>query len=349
MKHGGNFTEAAQAFGLDASEIIDLSTGISPRSYPIEGFNLSARHWRDLPQAETEQALISAMRTAWNVDSDAEIVLTPGSGISINMAAVIWGQSRRDQSKVLIPAPVYSEHEIAWQSLGHGIEYYQAGTIPTLKREQSSEDASAPSIVIAVQPGNPLGNSAEPDEWLELIDELAEKNGLLVMDEAFIDLMPSKSLAPFAGRKGLMIIRSFGKFYGLAGLRLGAAIGHADDMALLKQFLGPWAVSTPALEIGLAAINDNHWAEGQRLWAKQEMAQLLETLSPSGLVHIGGTDLYALMEMQNAKNLHLHLAKHGIWTRIFEKYPHWIRFGLPMNTAERERLRQALIMGQNHH
>ena len=329
VEHGGNFMAAAKAYGFDPAEVIDLSTGIAPYSYPIDGVDLTARHWRDLPQTETEHALMDQMTSHWGCDSSANVMLAPGSGLIISLAGFL-----RPKTTVMIPDPAYSEHEIAWRHKGHAVVTYPAGDIPTL-----TDDAR---VVIAIQPGNPTGHINPPQDWDGLIDELAGRDGLLVVDEAYIDLMPDNSLLSRGGRKGLLVIRSFGKFYGLAGLRLGAAVGHADDIHTLKQIMGPWAVSTPALEIGLKAMTDRAWANQQRQRLASDMARLTAMMTEAGLTPYGGTDLYLLIQDNDAKTLHQHLARHGIWTRVFTYNPEWIRFGLPAHEGEWNRLQSAL-------
>ena len=337
MDHGGNFMAAAKAYGFDYAEIIDLSTGIAPYAYPLDGIDMSGQHWRDLPQMETEQALIAAMKAYWGCDSSAGLLLTPGSGVVISLAALL-----RPQTTVLCPDPSYSEHEIAWTHHGHRIKHYPAGAIPQLTAEAQADAQADAKVVITVQPGNPTGHIHPPEDWDFVIDQMAERDGLLIVDEAFIDLMPEFSMASRAGRKGLLVIRSFGKFYGLAGLRLGAVMGHDDDITRLRQMLGPWAVSTPALEIGLKAISDHAWADEQRQVLAQNMARLNAMLIEVGLTPCGGTDLYSLINLDDAKTLHDHLAKHGIWTRIFDYNPHWMRFGLPADEGQWQRLQSAL-------
>ena len=139
-----------------------------------------------------------------------------------------------------------------------------------------------------------------------------------------------------------MIIRSFGKFYGLAGLRLGAAIGHGDDIKRLRQLMGPWAVSTPALDIGIKAVSDLAWADQHRQWLEAEQARLHSIIERHGFKICGGTSLYALVEYDQAEALHHHLAQYGIWTRIFDHHPNWIRFGLAANREDFKRLASAL-------
>lgn len=331
MKHGGNITQAAAQYGFQDAEMIDLSTGISPHPYALDLTGFSGRRWRDLPQVEDEDQLKSIMRARWSVPDSAEIALAPGSGLLINLIPRMRGAAT-----VMMPDPVYSEHDIAWRQEGHDVQYYPAASLPHI-----AEDA--PLLAVSVQPGNPLGNILPPEEWGQLLDHAAATDGLLVMDEAFIDLMPSHSLMPRAGQRGLIILRSLGKFYGLAGLRLGAAIGHADDINQLTAMMGPWAVSTPTLDFAKQALADDDWPDQQRQWLRHQMTQLTDMLIGAGLKMIGGTDLYCLIETKDhAATLHHQLATSGIWTRIFDHHPNWIRIGLPADDAEFQRVKDAV-------
>lgn len=326
MKHGGNIAEAARKYGFQPAEMIDLSTGISPRAYPLAMGHLTARALRDLPQAEEANVVADLMRQHWGVPDSAGIALAPGSGLLINLVARL-----RAPGPVVLPDPVYSEHADAWRAEGHLVTSYSAGDIPEA------------DLVVAVQPGNPTGHCAAPSDWQNALGHVAARGGLLVMDEAFIDLMPHQSLMPFAGQKGLIILRSLGKFYGLAGLRLGAAVGHPDDIDRLTAMMGPWAVSTLALDLAAQALADDAWADGQRHWLKAQMTTLEELLSAAGLRRIGGTDLYALIELDEAAvDMQDKLARMGIWTRVFDARPNWMRLGLPADDGEFARLGAAL-------
>jgi cobalamin biosynthetic protein CobC len=357
MKHGGNITEAAARFGFQPDEMIDLSTGISPRSFSVDLSVVTAERLRALPQEIDIEAVKNLMRKRWDVPDSAKIALAPGSGLLINLIPRLrvprLGSAGGLKSVVAMPDPVYSEHAAAWQAEGHRLIRYEASGLPAYN--PSGLPAYNPSglpahnhgdIIVAVQPGNPKGNCLAPDDWAVVLDHIlspSSKAGLVVVDEAFIDLMPEKSLMRFAGRKGLIILRSLGKFYGLAGLRLGAAIGHDDDIARLDEMMGPWAVSTVALDLAMQVLADLHWADEQRLWLAAQGAALRDVLTRAGLDIIGGTDLYCLVDAgAEAAACHHHLAKQGIWTRIFEERPTWIRFGLPKDDHDRARLAAAL-------
>ena len=336
MEHGGNKNQAATVYGIQPAEMIDLSTGISPRAYPLDLSQLALSDLIELPQANDARNLEKVMRDAWQVPDSASIALAPGSGAIISLISHLY---QRNNRLVYCPAPVYSEHQIAWQRAGFELISYPAGTIPQINPEKTA-------AVIAVQPGNPMGHCADAEDWVELMQIAAAHNIMLVIDEAFIDLMPEKSLVPHLGQKGVVVIKSLGKFYGLAGVRLGAAIGHHDDIAALEALMGPWAVSTTALRFGAQAISDHGWADDQREWLTARMAFLQDGLTQRGITIIGGTDLYCLIEVDDAQRLQDGLARQGFWTRIFEYNPRWMRLGLAQDDATMARFLSALDNAQ---
>lgn len=327
MQHGGNIAQAARRYGFAADEMLDLSTGICPYSYPVTPALLDPRDWRALPQAEDEARLIAAARDVYRAPADAVILPAAGSQSLITPLAAV-----RPPGKVAVAHPSYDEYESAFRRQGHTIISYPAGTA-------APPDAD---YVVAVQPENPTGHRLPPRRWLDVLATLDADNGLLVADEAFADLEPEGSLTPFTGRRGLIVLRSFGKFYGLAGLRLGFAVGHQDDIARLKSMLGPWAVATPALKIAAAALADRQWAKENRRRITRQHQALREVLTRHGITPVGGTELYTLCAVDDAAALQHALASSGIWTRIFDHTPGWIRFGLPGDAAELARLDTAL-------
>jgi cobalamin biosynthetic protein CobC len=321
MEHGGNKIQAARLFGFQPSEMIDLSTGISPRSYPLDPSQFTTEDLIALPQAEDEQHLVQIMRSTWSVADSADITLGPGSSVLISLLPHLYhGRAHR----VLCPNPGYTEHEIAWRDAGFTIVTYAAGEVPAVEFDQVA-------AIVAVQPGNPMGNIAQVAAWKDLMDQAALHDVMVVMDEAFIDLMPEYSLAPHLGQKGCVVVRSLGKFYGLAGVRLGAALGHPDDMASMRRQMGPWAVSTMALHYGAQAIADTAWADDQRRWLSERMSSLKSGLADRGVTILGSTNLYCLIEVNEAAQIQEGLAKQGFWTRIFNENPRWIRLGLAVD------------------
>ena len=139
------------------------------------------------------------------------------------------------------------------------------------------------------------------------------------------------------------MLRSFGKFYGLAGLRLGFVLGGADDIAALDAMAGPWPVSGAAIEIGRKALLDRDWADATRARLETD-ARRLDDLAVSVRAGrlIGGTPLFRLYDVGDAVAAQERLARARIWSRIFRDKPNWLRLGLPGDETEWTRLTEAL-------
>jgi cobalamin biosynthetic protein CobC len=323
MRHGGNLSEAQKQFGRPTADWLDLSTGINPIPYPFS--SPDSFSWSRLPQADRESALIEAARRAYRVAPAAQIVSAPGTQILIQLAARL-----RPSARVEIVSPTYSEHRTAWEPAGGEVR-----NVPDLPEKTNAD------VVVVANPNNPDGRRWTPLRLSALRENLAARGGLLVVDEAFADINPSLSMAPHAGPPGLVVLRSFGKFYGLAGVRLGFAIGAAEDISRLTAWLGPWAVSGPAIEIGIEALSDGPWADATRARLSALSGQLDRILRANGLSVIGNAGLFILAEHPRARAIYEELARVGILVRVFEYAPTWLRFGLPEPT-QFERLETAL-------
>jgi cobalamin biosynthetic protein CobC len=162
------------------------------------------------------------------------------------------------------------------------------------------------------------------------------------VDESFADAAPELSLAPEAGRSGLLILRSFGKFYGLAGVRLGFVLGNAVDIDLLAAQAGPWPVSGVAIAIGRRALLDRDWAIKTSARLDRDSRRLDALIQSQGWTLVGGTALFRLYDTGVARATQARLAAAHIWSRIFSERPGWLRLGLPGDETEWARLAAAL-------
>ena len=171
---------------------------------------------------------------------------------------------------------------------------------------------------------------------------LLPRVGHLVIDESFADAVPQLSLAAEADRQGLLILRSFGKFYGLAGLRLGFAIGNAADVARLAAMAGPWPVSGAAIAIGSRALRDDAWAEATSARLVRDCVRLDEMMQAQGWRLVGGASLFRLYETPDAVAAQEKLARGRVWSRVFAQRPTWLRLGLPGSEAEWTRVAEVL-------
>lgn len=313
--HGGDLAAAEARWGRPAAGWLDLSTGINPWRYPLPP--LPAHWWTRLPGAAEEGALRAAAARRFGTGAAARVLPAPGT------SALIQALPRCvPPGRVAVLGPTYGEHARAWAAAGHRVE-----EVATL------EEARAP-VTVVVNPNNPDGRVVAPDRLLA-------HPGLLVVDEAFGDERPELSVAPFL-RPGLVVLRSFGKFYGLAGLRLGFALGLPEMLAPLAAQLGPWPVSGPALAVGAAALADDGWAAGTRKRLAAWAARLDGVLEGAGLSVAGGTGLFRLAAHPEAPVLYDRLGRSGVLVRAFAGRPHLLRFGLPEGEAELRRLALAL-------
>ncbi len=334
MFHGGDLHRASKQYGVPLEAWLDLSTGINPAPYPVTA--ISNQLWHRLPSSTDLAKLESAARRYYGVSDNADIIAAGGSSALI--AALPALKPNADCAIIL---QSYQEHLNAWQHAGAKVHLIsEKGAQPLAAKPPSLPTSS--NVCILVNPNNPTGRIYSPDMLLSIRDQLG-KDGLLIVDEAFMDCSPQHSLCPLAGQKGLVILRSFGKFFGLAGLRLGFAIGHKDDITLLRNKLGSWPISGPAIEIATQAFHDKDWIKKTQHRLHQNRKLLNSFLITKNIEIIGGTNLFTLIRNDNIKQMQASLANYAIWTRIFAYEPDWMRIGIPHNTKDLEKLEKALL------
>lgn len=293
--HGGGLDAAIAQFGGKRAEWLDLSTGINPVPYPAP--KLAADAWTALPDSAAFARLVRYARSFWNVPDGVAIL--PAAGASAIIAALPHVFRK---GEVAIPGPTYNEHGAAFLSAGWTLA-----------------DGGRDALVV-VHPNNPDGVTWTADQLTAPIT---------IIDESFCDVMPEASLIKLAARPNTVVLKSFGKFWGLAGLRLGFAIGDPEIIATLGDILGPWNVSGPALAVGAEALSDPQWADETRARLKADAARLDKIMDTQGAPLVGGTTLFRLYEVANAAAAQEHLAKHRIWSRTFPYDDTWLRLGLP--------------------
>jgi cobalamin biosynthesis protein CobC len=325
LLHGGNLTSARCLFPDAPEPFIDLSTGINPNPYPLP--QLPAELFARLPEKAAMALLAATAAQTYGAPSAAHAVAAPGTQILLPLVA---GLVRAGRAAVV--APTYSEHSRAAMLAGHDVtEVCELGTVA---------DAA---LVVVTNPNNPDGRLFAMDDLLVLAGHLQARGGLLVVDEAFMDVgPPGLSLAPEVARGNIVVLRSFGKFFGLAGLRLGFALAAPSLATRLSARLGPWAVSGPALDIGTTALADRDWIETTRQRLARAAERLDAILKKAGLDIAGGTSLFRLVRTQTANEWFRHLGRMGILTRAFADHPTWLRFGLPASEQDWHRLQIAM-------
>lgn len=328
LEHGGRLRAAAKTFGIEEGAWLDLSTGIAPWPWAVP--SIPAQAWARLPEAD------DGLEVAACQYYGAEQAL-PVAG---SQAAIQMLPRLRRGGKVGVLGPTYAEHAEAWRRGGHVVRELAEGEV--------DDYLDGLDVLVVVNPNNPTGRLVDRDRLLTWEARLVARGGWLVVDEAFMDLTPCQSLAAEAGRPGLIVLRSFGKFFGLAGVRLGFVLAAPRLLAALDEQLGPWAVSGPTRILGLDCLRDRAGHRRQIERCQSASQRLAALLAEYGLAPTGGCGLFQWVRLAEAETWYLALAERGILVRLF-RHTQSLRFGLPAEEAHFQRLAQALaaIAGNN--
>jgi cobalamin biosynthetic protein CobC len=321
LEHGGRLVAAVARYGIPVSEWLDLSTGIAPQGYPLPA--LPEDVWRRLPEDDSLEAIAAAYF------GSASLLAVAGSQAAIQVLPTLF-RSRR----AALPAPTYGEHPAAWVRAGHQVTRFAAGDLETA--------CAAADTVIVCNPNNPTAHRYAPGRLLDAAAQLAAHGGWLVVDEAFMDATPEDSVAAAAGgaAPNLVVLRSLGKFFGLAGARVGFVICESSLLDRLRETLGPWAVAGPARWAAKLALADTGWQARQRQRLTQTSQWLGSLLQAHGLEG-ASTALYHYVVTQRAGEIDEAFARRGILLRRFDDPPA-LRFGLPGDETEWQRLAASL-------
>lgn len=321
LEHGGRLRRAAEQYQIPVTDWLDLSTGLAPYNWPLPPVPM--RDWMRLP--EEDDGLEVAAAAYYGTEA---VLPVAGSQAAIQALPSLFVGAR-----VAILEPCYAEHRHAWE---------RQGFAPRSLKEAEVE-AALPEldVLVVVNPNNPTGSVISAQQLWRWHQQLAPRGGFLIVDEAFCDLRPELSLASEAGCPGLIVLRSLGKFFGLAGARLGFVLAERWLLAALHERLGPWTVSGPARRIGQAALNDRETQALWRLRIENHGRRLGQLLAEYDLLPAGTTGLFAWVPCGSAEALHEHLARLGILVRHFPELS-GLRFGLPGCESGWRRLDQAL-------
>ena len=321
--HGGALDVAGRLTPDAPRPWIDLSTGINPHAYPVP--DLDPEVWARLPDRAALAELEQAAAERYGAPAGS-VVAGPGSQALLH---------------VLARLPPHGEASALAPTYGGYAEAFAAAGARLIEARSLDGLAGAATAVVA-NPNNPDGKVVSRRDLLALHARLVERDGLLIVDEAFADFAPGLSLAPVLPVSGTVVLRSFGKTFGLAGLRLGFAIASADVGARLRAALGPWPVSGPAIVIGARALADSAWLASTAARLAEDAARLDALLAAGGWRVVGGTRLFRLAARPGASHAFKRLMAAGVLTRPFAAHPDWLRFGIPAEEAHWRRLAAAL-------
>ncbi|SEL41558.1 L-threonine O-3-phosphate decarboxylase [Pseudomonas sp. NFIX51] len=328
LEHGGRLRKAAEQYGIAEADWLDLSSGLAPWPWPIP--EIGMRAWARLP--ETDDGLEQAARDYYGA---AHVLPVPGSQAAIQLLPRL-----RRAGKVGVLSPCYAEHAEAWRRSGY--------IVREVLEQEVDFFLDSLDVLVVVNPNNPTGLSLTPERLLDWHARLAQRGGWLVVDEAFMDNTPQLSLAAQADQVGLIVLRSFGKFFGLAGVRLGFVLAERKLLKLLAEQVGPWAVSGPTRVLGQVCLRDSQGHERQRVRSEAASMRLAQLLERHGLKPQGGCALFQWLITDCAELLHEFMARRGILLRLFT-HNSSLRFGLPADEADWSRLEQAFVAYAKEH
>ncbi|MEK6747907.1 MAG: threonine-phosphate decarboxylase CobD [Pseudomonadota bacterium] len=321
LHHGGRLRAAAARYRIPLTDWLDLSTGINPRGWPVP--TIPAELWQRLP--EDDDALEESARAYYDC---SDVLPTAGSQAALQLLPRL-----RAASRVGVLHPSYQEHAYAWRMAGHTVHEFTPDrlelAIPRL------------DVVILVNPNNPSGECFDRETLLAWHHALALRGGWLIIDEAFMDATPHLSMAPYCHAPGLIVLRSLGKFFGLAGARVGFVCAENNILDPLRVRLGPWPIASPARWIAIKALSDSPWQRAARDYLHTSTWHLAQLLSDHAHAPHGGSAFFQWHCSDDAQVLHERLAQQGILTRFFD-HPKSIRCGLPQDVSAWRRLTSAL-------
>ena len=337
--HGGDIDSAAREFGIARSQWLDLSTGIAPWSWPIPA--LPQAVWQRLPAV---QCPLSQPAADYYGCAVSAVLAVPGSQFAIQTLPALFKESR-----VAVPSFGYCEHRKAWEASQHQLLTYCDASIDALDAQICAGEID---ILVVINPHNPAATRLSRQRLLHWLGVLESRGGTLIVDEAFMDAEAEASLAPLCPRRGLIVLRSLGKFFGLAGIRLGFVLADTSVQEQLRAQLGPWAVSGPAQFVGAGALLDRPWQQSQHqridLIKAAQVALLREFFIGEEACRVNQGPLFISVFLPNktAESLALRLARQGILVRRFALADEGcLRFGLVPKVGDLVRLQDAIVNG----
>jgi cobalamin biosynthetic protein CobC len=321
LEHGGNLRDAAARFGRPVEDWLDLSAGLNPNGYPAPPISPSA--WHRLPEADSRllQLAIAYYRAP-------AMLAVAGSQAAIQALPRL-----RAPSRVVVAAPSYAEHAHHWGMHGH--------TLRQVPYDALAASVDQCDVMVICNPNNPTGATVPASQLLAWAARLGARGGWLVVDEAFADTDPALSVAAHTAQGGLIVLRSIGKFFGLAGARVGFVAAAKPLLRQLADALGPWSIAGPAQQIAIAALGDTAWQSAAAKSVAQSGARLRALLAHHAIAS-SGSALFQWWPEAQPEAFWQHMAERGIWVRLFAGPARGIRLGLPPDESSWRLLEQAL-------
>lgn len=341
LTHGGGIIEASKASGIPIEQWLDLSTGINPNGWPVP--TLPASTWQRLP--ESNDGLEQAIQQYYSSDTTnclTNFVITAGSQSAIQLLPRLF-----PKGIIWVPVEGYSEHPYWWNFHQHKVFLYRPDDLEVLLNNK--EDTPLPfDTLLIINPNNPTTKTYKKTFLEKLLNIIEAEGKQLIIDEAFLDTQPEQSLLSHSNNKHLVILRSLGKFFGLAGIRCGALFSHPSLLNTARQHLGPWQVATPSRWVATQAFNDTQWQKEAAISLRNASCRLEELLQhhlpPNNITSLSRSDYFCSIlfpNIEKQQTIYKQLLTHAILVRLFHN-SFRLRIGLPRNEVEWKKLTLAL-------
>jgi len=341
LTHGGGIIEVAKATGIPPKQWIDLSTGINPNGWPVP--TLPESTWQRLP--ESNDGLEEAIQQYYSFDAKSKLanfVITAGSQSAIQLLPTLF-----PKSIIWVPIEGYSEHPYWWDFYQHDVCLYNPDDLENLLSREKGNPLPF-DILLVINPNNPTTQTYKKPFLEKLLNRIKAEGKQLIIDEAFLDTQPEHSLLSHSNNKHLIILRSLGKFFGLAGIRCGVLFSHPALLTRAQQHLGPWQVATPSRWVATQAFNDTKWQIEATISLRNSSCRLERLLqlhlSSYDITSLSRSDYFCSILFSNIEEqqiIYNHLLTHAILVRLFES-SFRLRIGLPKEEAEWKKLTHAL-------
>lgn len=324
LKHGGRVLAAAKKYHIAKENWVDLSTGLNPNGWPVP--KVPTEVWQALP--EDDDGLQTAACQYYGCDACLPVA---GSQVAIQILPTL-----RSRSKVGVISPTYAEHEYNWKQSGHDVTQVNINDVDQYINELD--------VLVVINPNNPTGDLIKSKQLLSWYQYLSTRGGWLIIDEAFMDVTPEHSLVSSANKPGLIILRSMGKFFGIAGIRCGFVIADNEILQRLAKKIGPWSLTGPTRFVAKQALLDKTWQVTIIKKINESSIRLRDLLSQSGLPPKGGTALFQWLEHAYAEELYEACAEKGVLIRLYKtnEATSSLRFGLPASEKQWQQLNNVL-------
>ena len=309
--HGGDVETASKYFSIAKENWLDLSTGMNPLSYPV--CELPQAIFEELPYVSAE--FCSAVTKYYGMPN--WLAVNGSQSVIQSLPSVL---NEKQLFPILLPDFGYKEHQKHWQKTNELAFYSSLNEKKAISSIHEALGRNNQQHVLVINPNNPTAAMISAEQLLAIAERLAD-GAHLVVDEAFMDFSPECSLLKHEIPENVVVMRSFGKFFGLAGLRLGFVFSsNKEILHSIDERLGLWQVNNPAQFIANKALADEKWIKDRQakiVIMKQAMHKLFQPVLGEPInLKTASLFLTYQADAQNVLTVYKMLAESAVLSRV---------------------------------